>query len=366
MTSSDEEEVPLKEIREALRHDKPMPEWIQKITGHDVRVEELIEGDNEPGLGLYFRCEWCNPHDEITGRTWETEITFGEDSDLLNDYVKRHNKALWTAVDRALYNNDGLDMECLTMRYLHRITGDITKARQAKEAQDSEVKKARQAKETNAAESGAEQSSDEDDAGSDAIDTQATTQVSGDRTKAELDAMFAEAGGVKVSQKSTKATTGDKRKAEQEMDPPVVRPQAVDTVNITCGLRTMKFDVTAHGALVLSVDELAQTMGVVADSDTLLFTGRYMADRRGNHFVVSQDVLSTECTFTLSGRKIADADPMNPPGQPEDTVTYVSPLPKGTTNTFASAHLNVHTHTQTHATADAPHTTLVRRLLSAG
>jgi hypothetical protein len=29
---SDEEEVPLKEVRERLRHDLPMPEWITKIT----------------------------------------------------------------------------------------------------------------------------------------------------------------------------------------------------------------------------------------------------------------------------------------------------------------------------------------------
>ena len=82
-STSDEEAGNLKEIREHSRADLPMAEWITKITGHDVRIEELIEGDYEPGLGLYFRCEWCNPYEQVIGRTWETEITFGEGSELL-------------------------------------------------------------------------------------------------------------------------------------------------------------------------------------------------------------------------------------------------------------------------------------------
>ena len=311
-----------------------MAEWITKITGHDVRIEELIEGDYEPGLGLYFRCEWCNPYEQVIGRTWETEITFGEGSELLTDYITRHNKALWTAVDRALENNDGLEMECLTVRYLNEITGKITKAKEAKAAQHT-------------ASVPAEDDSSDDQGGDDPddIDTQASTQPSDDRTKAELDAMFTAAGGEKLSQKTSKSSAGEKRKAEQDVEMPRVRPQAVDTVTITCGTQTMKFDVAANGSLVLSVDELAQTMGIVSNSDTLLFTGRCMADRQGNHFVISQDVLCTDCTFTLSGVKVADADALKSPEAKDVSATCTSPLPKGTTNTFDTPHLKVQRHT---------------------
>ena len=326
-----EQEVPLKEIRERLRHDLPLREWITKITGHDVRVEELITGDDEPGLGLYFRCEWCNPYDQITGRTWETEITFGEGSELLNDYVKRHNKALWTAVDRALEVNDGLDMEDLTMRYLLRITGDITKAKKTKDSQ------------TNASEPDDDEPPAGQDEVPDDIDSQASTQKSGDRTKAELDAMFTAAGGVKESQKPSQSTAGAKRKPEVDMDAPRVRPQAVDSVTISCGPRSQKFDVAANGALVLSVDEVARAMGIVPDSDTLLYAGRYMADRRGNHFIVSQDILNAECKLTLSGNMAEVAPEANAEDAKASELTYPSPYPKGTTNEFGTPHLNVHT-----------------------
>ena len=329
--SLSDENVPLKEIRERLRHDLPMREWITQITGHDVRVEELIAGDDEPGLGLYFRCEWCNPYDQVTGRTWETEITFGDNSELLNDYIKRHNKSLWTAIDRALENNDGLDMEDLTMRYMLRITGEITKAKQAKElaaSQESSV------------EPDADESPEEVEE-ADECSTQATTQPAGDRSKEELDAMFTAAGGSQIPMKKTSTPSRNKRKADPDVEEPRVRPQAVDSVTIACGTRNMKFDVADNGMLVQSVDDLARTMGVLADSDLLLFKGRYMADRQNNHFVISQDVLNTECTLTLTGRVDDDATNAIPPDAKDGSTTYSSPLPEGTTNTFTTPHHDV-------------------------
>jgi hypothetical protein len=357
-----EEEVPLKEIRERLRDDLPLPEWITNIIGHDVRVEQLIAGDNEPGLGLYFRCEWCNPYDEVTGRTWETEITFGDDSDILNDYIKRHNKSLWTAIDRALENNDGLEMEGLTMRYMLRITGDITKAKQAKATSDSQ----RKAKEASSAiEPDDDEAPDDDDDVPEECNTQASTQMLGDRSKADLDAMYAAAGGAKIHPKSSSQSSGTKRKSDPDVEAPRVRPQTVDTITIKCGTRAMKFDVAANGVLVMSVDELAHAMGVTADADVLLYTGRYMADRQANHFVVSQDVLNTECALTLTGRVDPDAAEEKPPDANEETTTYKSPLPDGTANIFSKSHLNVNTHAQSDARTNV-HLILVYRRRSDG
>ena len=87
--------------------------------------------------------------------------------------------------------------------------------------------------------------------------------------------MYTAAGGVKVHPRPSTQSSGSKRKSDPDVELPRVRPQTVDTVTITCGTRTMKFDVAANGVLVLSVDELAHTMGVIADTDVLLYTGRY-------------------------------------------------------------------------------------------
>ena len=157
--------------------------------------------------------------------------------------------------------------------------------------------------------------------------------------------MFTAAGGVKESQKPSQNTTSAKRKPEVDIDTPRVRPQAVDSVTIACGPRTHKFDVAADGTLLPSVDEVARAMGIVPDSDTLLYAGRYMADRQGNHFIVSQDILNAECTLTLSG----NLDEVAPHDDPEDAkagelAAYTSPYPKGTTNVFGTPHLNVHAH----------------------
>ena len=129
----DEEEIPLKVLREQLRWDRPYLEWIHKITGHDVRLEELILGDDEENLGLYFRCEWVDPQDNVSGRTWETEITFVENSEMLYDYIKRHHKSIDNRIIKACSDYPGLDVE--HVKHLNKVWGDITKAKEARAEQ---------------------------------------------------------------------------------------------------------------------------------------------------------------------------------------------------------------------------------------
>ena len=118
------------DINEAPPPDSPKREWITSITGHDVRIED--QHTTNPSLGLFYRCEWSDPTDNICGRTWEKEYVFGEDSEMLLDYCRRHHKAIRKSIEKASNHNPDLDMDMVPTFYLSKATGEYNRAQQRK------------------------------------------------------------------------------------------------------------------------------------------------------------------------------------------------------------------------------------------
>ena len=314
-------------------HDVPQPdtpkrEWITKISSHDVRIDD--PGSKFPSLALYYRCEWCDPTDNICGRTWENEYVFGDGSEMLLDYCKRHHKSIYATIARARAHNPDLDMNMMPTKYLTMAMAQVNK--------DKQIKASR----TPASQSTNVEDDDNEDLDDDCR-SQPASQCSNGRSQEELEQMFKDAGGI-MSPKPSKQRRNTKRQAQPDEDEaPPMRAQAMGSVNIKCGDVIQKFDVDEGGKLLKDVQELGQDMGIVGNADMLLFTGRYMADREDDHFVVSQDILNAECTLTLTGQAIEDS-PI-PPNQPADVpkASYTAPYPDGMKNNFMLPHREVHT-----------------------
>ena len=108
----------------------PKREWITRIVAHDCRIDE--PSSVFPSLGLYFRCEWSDPKDNICGRTWENEFVFGEGSEMLLDYCRRHHKSIWATIDKARAHNPDMDMNLEATSYLTRVMAEVNRAKMTK------------------------------------------------------------------------------------------------------------------------------------------------------------------------------------------------------------------------------------------
>ena len=310
--------------------DTPKREWITSIQTHDCRIDD--PDSQFPSLGLYFRCEWSDPKDNISGRTWENEYVFGEGSEMLLDYCRRHHKSIWATINKAQRHNPDMEMNMEATAYLTRAMAEVNQAKRDRAARS-------QSSQSIPSEG---EEPDGIDSMPDGNDTQASSQHYNERTKDELEQMFKDAGGIKSPSKSTKQQRNAKRRAAPDDDEqPHMRAQAIDAVSIKCGEVTMKFDVDEDGRLLKNVQELGHDMGIVGNADMLLFTGRYMADRDDGHFVISQDILNAECTLTLTGQAVEETPGPQNPAFDAATTSYTAPYPDGIENTFMLPHREV-------------------------
>ena len=108
----------------------------------------------------------------------------------------------------------------------------------------------------------------------------------------------------------------------------------------------MKFDVDEDGKLIKNVQELGEDMGLVGNADMLLFTGRYMADREDEHFVISQDILNAECTLTLTGQAVEGTAGAQSRASDSQSTPYKAPYPEGMENSFMLPNREVPTQAQ--------------------
>ena len=313
--------------------DPPKREWITSVTAHSVRIDDNDPNSQFPSLVLYYRCEWCDPKDNVSGRTWETEYVFGEDSEILLDYCRRHHRGIRASIKRAQGLNPNLDMDMEATKYLFLATLEYNKAHPI----HSPVSRA-----TNPQRSVSDDDEGDDvESTQDECDTQSSSQHYNERTKEELEQMFSDAGGLKQPTKSANQRQSSKRKADTVDDEaPAMHAQAVDSISIKCGELVKKFEVDAVGRLLKDIRELGEEMGIVGNADMLLFTGRYMADRVDDHFVVSLDILNAECTLTLTGQSAEDSSVQNQAKFIPKT-SYIPPYPDGTENTFMDHHREV-------------------------
>ena len=311
------------DINEAPPPDSPKREWITSITGHDVRIED--QHTTNPSLGLFYRCEWSDPKDNICGRTWEKEYVFGEDSEMLLDYCRRHHKAIRKSIEKASNHNPSLDMDMVPTFYLSKATGEYNRAQQRKATPSKAPREA-------------DVDSDDDNS------TQPPSQQYGERTQDELEQMFRDSGGTTSPLKNARKRKTANMPANDDDDEVPIQAEAVGTVTIKCGEITKKFDVDADGKLIKNVHDLGKDMGLIGNADMLLFTGRYMADREDGHFVVSQDILNAECVLTVTGQALEDSEsaPRSDDGVPSSV--YTAPYPDGTPNKFVLPHREVITH----------------------
>ena len=291
----------------------PKREWITSITTHDVRIEG--QDTSNLSLGLFYRCEWSDPKDNICGRTWEKEYVFGTDSEMLMDYCRRHHKAIRASIEKASKHNPDLDMDMTPTFYLSKASGEYNREQQRKRTPSKASK--------------AIEDESEDD-----CDTHASSQQYGERTQDELEQMFQDAGGITSPTKNVRKRKSTKLSADDDNEEVPIHAEAVGTVSIKCGELIKKFDVDADGKLIKNVHELGEDMGLIGNADMLLFTGRYMADREDGHFVVSQDILNAECTLTVTGQALESAASEQRPNVGVPTTVYTPPYPDGTLNKF--------------------------------
>ena len=250
---------------------------------------------------------------------------------MLQDYCRRHHKAIWASIEKASKHNPDLDMDMVPTFYLSKATGEFNRAQQLK----STPLKSTSRKATKAA---AEDSEEE-------CDTHASSQQYGERTQDELEQMFKDSGGTTSPSKNARKRKSTKMSAEDDNDEVPIRAEAVGTVTIKCGELVKKFDVDSDGKLIKNVHELGEDMGLIGNADMLLFTGRYMADRDDGHFVVSQDILNAECTLTVTGQALESTESEQRPNTGVPASVYTAPYPDGTPNNFVLPHREVFTRT---------------------
>jgi hypothetical protein len=250
---------------------------------------------------------------------------------MLQDYCRRHHKAIWASIEKARKHNPDLDMDMVPTFYLSKATGEYNRAQELK----STPLKSTPSKSANAS---ADDSEDE-------CDTHASSQQYGERTQDELEQMFKDSGGTTSPSKSGRKRKSTKMRTEDDNDAVHTRAEAVGTVTIKCGELIKKFDVDSDGKLIKNVLELGEDMGIAGNADMLLFTGRYMADRDDGHFVVSQDILNAECTLTVTGEALESAESERRANTGAPATVYTAPYPDGTPNNFVLPHREVLTRT---------------------
>ena len=310
---------------------EPQPEhhpesfWISTITSHDVRLEKLNDGDYDPTLRLYFRTQWSDPSDKTIGRSWEPETTFDDDSDILYDYVASHYRSIQTAIVRAQEINPEMDLD--PPKYYHRVIADRKKKKEELEMDSASD----------------DSPSENDDTGTqESVGSQLPTQQYGERTKGELDDMFAEAGGEdkRPKPKGKRKKSSTDTPADTGGIPTSAAP--ADSISITFGSCTKVFPVTVDGTMINTVTELCESMCVVPEPDVFLYLGRYLADLNNDHFVVSLDVINTEVTLKLAGRASEPDPEVASSPIPQARPQFTSPYPAGQRNSFVLPHREVH------------------------
>ena len=324
-----EPDDPTQGENEMRRPGTPRREWITRITSHDVRIENVLYGDSQPNLGLYYRCEWRDPDENELGRTWENEYVFGKDSDMLLDYCKRHHKAIFASIKKSREHNKDLDMDMEPTFYLTLAMSQINAAKRKQSSQHDDVDEELSA-------------TDEFDDPNAESEPHVPAKHYDERTKEELDQMYADAGGEQIPRPSSKQKARTKRKADDIVEPPPMRTQAVDSVTIKCGDSTKIFDVDEDGLMLKDVDALGKDMGITADADMLLFAGRYLADRQDGCFLICQNIINAECPLTLTGKAVDGAVDEGVEIAPEMKTAFTAPFPDETKNTYILPNREVH------------------------